>query len=310
MGLRHVRVLRELEARFEVVATYDVKDVAVPGDIPRVATDAEALDRAEAVVVATSIASHGLVVGRALAAGKHVLVEKPICGTAAEARAAMAASRGGARLFVGHSERFNPVVRALANLLRAEHGGEPGGGDVRALDFKRLGASKPCGYGVLVNAGVHDFDLAAYLAGGVVLRGAVGAAAPGSDGEDHADVTFCTASGAVGRLAADRRAPARRRSIEVTTTRWIYEGDLLGHRLARRARGKGARARTALPVPADEPLVAQAMAFADALDGRPVRELATGIDGLRALELAERAAALCASSTGPVAEKLSLDVAR
>jgi UDP-N-acetylglucosamine 3-dehydrogenase len=307
MGLRHVRVLLALEKRFELVGTYDVRsDGPTPAVAERFGSEAEALARAEVVVVATPIASHADIARRALAAGKHVLVEKPLCATSDEARTVIASARAAARLFVGHSERFNPVVRALANLLR--------GDDVRAIDFERLGPSKPCGHGVLVNVGVHDLDLAAYLAGGgVVVRGAAGSRGTDSVGEDFADVVFATAGGAVGRLALDRTSPLRRRSVEITTSQWLYEGDLLAHRLVRTARGKGApRTASPLPLPADEPLMAQAIALADALDGRTVRDLATGLDGLRAVELAERAAAFCAASpaAAPVAEKLSLDVAR
>jgi len=307
MGLRHLRVLLGLEQRFEVVGTYDVRpDAPTPAAAPRFGSEDEAVACAEVLVVATPIASHAEVAGRVLAAGRHALVEKPLCATSDEARAVIAAARAGARLFVGHSERFNPVVRALANLVR--------GDDVRAIEFERLGPSRPCGHGVLVNVGVHDLDLAAYLAGGgVAVRGATGSRASGSSGEDFADVAFSTAGGAAGRLTLDRTSPARRRSVAVTTSQWHYEGDLLAHRLVRTARGKArAQALAPLPIPADEPLVAQALALADALDGRTGRDLATGLDGLRAVELAERAVAFCAASPGalPVAEKLSLDVAR
>src|SRR5262249_10293041 len=153
------------------------------------------------------------IVSRALAAGVHVLVEKPLCATSAEAKGLLEAQGRGARLFVGHSERFNPVVRALAKLLRGER--------VLAIDLKRVGPSRPSECGVLLNLGVHDFDLAAYLGGGPLeLRGAVG-------GADLAQVVFETAEGAAGHLYVDRTAPERRRSLVVTTSRWIYEGDLL-----------------------------------------------------------------------------------
>jgi predicted dehydrogenase len=307
-GLRHGRVLLGLATRFEVVGTYDVRPEALaPAGARRFESESEALASAEVVVVSTPIASHAEGVRRALGAGKHTLVEKPICATSAEARAALAAARPGARLFVGHSERFNPVVRALAHRLARD--------EVRTIDLQRFGLpSNPCGYGVLVNAGVHDFDLAAYLAGGgVSIQRASGSSAPGSAGEDSADVVFSTGSGAMGRMAVDRTTPSRRRSVEITTRQWLYEGDLLAHRLVRTARGKGAASQvTPLPLPADEPLVAQAVALADALDGRPAREIATGADGLRAVELAEQAAAMVAGSPpAPAhAEKLSLDLAR
>jgi hypothetical protein len=100
----------------------------------------------------------------------------------------------------------------------------------------------------------------------------------------------------------DRTAPERRRSIVVTTSRWIYEGDLLAHRLVRTARISGARSD--VPLPLEEPLLAQARAAADALDGVGSRELATGEDGAAAVALAENAGALCApAGAGAPADK-------
>jgi predicted dehydrogenase len=287
MGLRHARVLAGLPDRFEVVGAYDVRADPPPAGLARIGGEAEAIARAEVVLVATPIAAHTGTVGRALAAGRHVLVEKPLCASSAEA-AGLVARSGASRLFVGHSERFNPVVRALARLVRDDA--------PLALDLTRVGPSRPSDCGVLLNLGVHDFDLAAYLGGGDLrLRAAHGAAAGGA--EDLAHVLFCTGNGAVGHLYVDRTIPARRRTLTVTTSRFVYEGDLLRHRLVRTHRSGGSA--TDVPLVLEEPLAAQALALADALDGAANREIATGADGARAVLLAERAAADCT-------EKLSL----
>jgi len=127
---------------------------------------------------------------------------------------------------------------------------------------------------VLINLGVHDLDLAAYLGGGdVTLRGAAGALSSETPGRTLAHVLMTTGCGAVANVYVDRTVPDKRRSITLTTTRWIYEGDLLSHRLVRRARDGGARSEVRYRF--DEPLVAQAIALADALDGAAPRELAT-----------------------------------
>ncbi len=296
MGLRHQRVLSGLSARFELAGGYDVRREAMANaasPLVRLGTEAEAIAACEVLVVATSIAAHAATVARAIAAGRHVLVEKPLCATAAEADVLLGhappGQPGRGRIFVGHSERFNPVVRALAKLVRAE--------PVIALDFQRVGPSRPSECGVLVNLGVHDLDLAAYLGGGeVALRGAVG-------DDDFADVLLETSGGAVGHLHVDRTATQRRRSLTLTTPHWTYEGDLLAHRLVRTARDTGAS--TEVPLPLEEPLVAQARALADALDGASSREIATGADGAAAVRLAEQASRMCASaaSAAPVSER-------
>jgi virulence factor len=298
MGSRHARVLRALPERFDLVGGFDLRsEVGAPAGIPIMGREAEAIAAADAVVVATPVESHGATVARALAAGKHVLVEKPLCATAAESLTV--ASRAGGRLFVGHSERFNPVVRALSRLLRDD--------GLLSIELRRVGPSRASDLGVLINLGVHDFDLAAYLGGGdLTLNAALGR---GAAGADRAHVLFCTANGAVGHLLVDRTSATRQRTIALGTTRWIYEGDLLAHRLWRTPRTGGSP--TEVPLPLEEPLAAQAGALADALDGEAGRELATGSDGARAVVLAEQAAGCCSdSSPGAAREAAALPVAR
>jgi predicted dehydrogenase len=299
MGQRHARVLRAMESHFEVIGAYDPRPAApTPAGTVRLGSEAEALSRAEVVVVATPIESHAAIVGRGLAAGRHVLVEKPMCASAGEARAATAAARSGARLFVGHSERFNPVVRTLARLVKGE--------SVLAIDLRRVGPSRPCTSGVLVNLGVHDFDLAAYLCGNLTLHGAIGFCSGVAPGPDAAHVLFSTTGGAAGHIYVDRAAPAKERAIELTTARWVYRGDLLAHRLVRTARAGAARAD--VPLPLEEPLAAQAAALAEALDGGTPREIALGEDGVRALDLAESAVACCAAAG--CSENFAIDAGR
>jgi virulence factor len=289
MGRRHARVLTSLADRFALVGAYDVSpDAPALDSLARLDSEAEAIALADILFVATPIEAHAATVSRALAAGKHVLVEKPLCARASDAEAmAAAALRSTAQLFVGHSERFNPVVRALARLVK---------GPVLALDFVRVGPSRWSESGVLLNLAVHDLDLAAYLGGGAAtLRGAIGSPSSGASIEDMAHVLLTTASGALAHVHVDRTAPHRRRQITLQTPRWIFEGDLLGHRLVRTCTDTGVC--TEVPLALDEPLVAQAVALADALDGAPPREIATAIDGARAVFLAERAAAVCISAT-------------
>ena len=282
MGQRHVRVLSELRSRFELVGAYDVRsDVSVSPHVRHLEGEDDAIGSADVVIVATPAGKHAATVARALAAGRHVLAEKPLCTTAREAEALVAlAARGTARLFVGHSERFNPVIRTLARLVR----GEP----ILEIDLRRVGPSRATDCGVLVNLGVHDLDLAAYLTGSAVeLRAVLGGTATGA-ALDVAHVLFTNAKGTVGHLFVDRTAPRQARCIRIATPRWFYEGDLLSHRLVRTPRRGGARAH--LPLVLEEPLAAQASALADALDGRRVHEIATGRDGAHAVALAERAA--------------------
>ncbi len=312
MGRRHVRVLCALEG-FEVVGVVDASAAvadAVAGafGVPRLRDEAEAIARAELVVVATPIAAHRAGVEAALGAARDVLVEKPICASLADAeRLVLLADARGGQLFVGHSERFNPVVRALVARVPPAR--------VLALDFWRegppRGARRSEGHrddGVLLNLGVHDIDLVALLGGGpATLRRAEG-------NDARALLTLQAKSGALARVRVDRNAHVRKRALTLTTAEHVYEGDLLAPRLTVTRRDGGKCEEIALD--SCEPLLAQARALHDALHARPAT-LATGRDGARALEIAERAAHLTlqalsleapslgvAAGKGALAEKL------
>jgi len=96
----------------------------------------------DAVCIVTPISTHRPLAEEALAAGKHVFVEKPLAGTVADAEAiAAAAERAGRTLMVGHTFVYNPAVTQVRALL--ERGDL---GKVQYIDSQR------------VNLGLHQFD--------------------------------------------------------------------------------------------------------------------------------------------------------
>jgi predicted dehydrogenase len=73
----------------------------------------------DAVVIATPVSSHFDLALRALEAGKHVLVEKPLTSTADEARRLLdEAGRRGLRLMVDHTFAYTGAVRRIRELVR------------------------------------------------------------------------------------------------------------------------------------------------------------------------------------------------
>jgi predicted dehydrogenase len=75
---------------------------------------------AQAVVIATPVYTHYALAKAALEAGKHVLVEKPLCRSAAECEELVdLARRQGKVLAVGHVFLFNNAIRGVRNLIRA-----------------------------------------------------------------------------------------------------------------------------------------------------------------------------------------------
>jgi len=89
----------------------------------QLATDPEAVmadGRTDAVVIATPTSTHYALARRALAGGKHVLVEKPITADSTEAEELCSLASGAGRvLMVGHVFVYNPGVQRVRQLLAA-----------------------------------------------------------------------------------------------------------------------------------------------------------------------------------------------
>ncbi|HSL56893.1 MAG TPA: Gfo/Idh/MocA family oxidoreductase [Acidimicrobiales bacterium] len=160
-GSKHLRVLSSLPEVTEVVCV----DPRLPG--PSWPTGlrwftelGSALPEVDAVVISTPPTSHAAVALEAIAAGKHVLVEKPFTTTVADGRALIRAARdAGVVLMVGHTYVHNSVVRQLRALIA-----ERELGDLFYLDSARLnlGLYRP-DVSVVWDLAAHDVAIMNYL---------------------------------------------------------------------------------------------------------------------------------------------------
>lgn len=137
------------------------------------ATELFANERLDVVSVVTPNAFHKPITLQALAAGCHVLCEKPMAMNTAEARQMVAAAeRAGRRLMINFSYRFHPAARAARNQVDAGVLG-----DIyyaRSVWHRRRGIPRLGGWftskalsggGPLIDLGVHRLDLALWLMG-------------------------------------------------------------------------------------------------------------------------------------------------
>jgi predicted dehydrogenase len=140
-GAKHARVCNELsECRLHSVSDLDLEKArSIAGAWPgaQVASSVDALlsePALDAVIVATSASTHYDLACRVLAAGKHVLVEKPLSLFPWQARDLIDRARSAAKtLMVGHTFEYNPAVEALKEVVDS---GELG--KLYYLDFARL----------------------------------------------------------------------------------------------------------------------------------------------------------------------------
>ncbi|MBM4196802.1 MAG: Gfo/Idh/MocA family oxidoreductase [Gammaproteobacteria bacterium] len=116
----------------------------------------------EAVVIATPVATHFDLVVKALEAGKHVLVEKPMATTVAEVETiGELAKRKGLVAMVGHTFIYNAAVRYLKKLIDSGELGE-----VRYIYSQRLNLGRiRSDVDALWNLAPHDISILQYLLG-------------------------------------------------------------------------------------------------------------------------------------------------
>lgn len=171
----------------------------------QVSTDADALVQdpaAQALVVATRHDSHARYVLAALAAGKHVFVEKPLALTQAEldAIAQAAAAHPDCRVMVGFNRRFAPLVVRMQSLLRAKPGPKALVMTVNAgaIPANHWTQDPQIGGGRLIGEGCHFIDLMRHLVGAPIREHRV--MAMGGAIKDSLSVQLAFEDGSLGTL--------------------------------------------------------------------------------------------------------------
>ena len=167
----------------------------------------------DAVLVATPTHLHAEHALAAIAAGKHVLCEKPLTRDVPTAEGVVgAADRAGVRLLVGHVVRFFPEYVRLRDAVRGGEVGEPamvrlsrmasfprGSGDWHA-DVARSG-------GVVLDMAIHDLDWLLWTLGPAERVYARGIHAQTPHLLDYALITVRMASGAIAHVEASWAEP-------------------------------------------------------------------------------------------------------
>jgi UDP-N-acetylglucosamine 3-dehydrogenase len=255
--------------------------------------------RPDVVSVAVPTELHARVAQEAMEAGCHVLVEKPIAATEAEAEELVRQSEIlGRKLMVGHIVRFDPAVQELRRLLQAEELGR-----IFQIRCRRLGPfpARIRDVGVVVDLATHDLDLMRYITGEEVIRlYAETEQEIHSAYEDILVGSVRLTNGTIGVLDVNWLTPTKVRELTVTGERGMYLVDHLTQDLFffENAEASGDRWSTIshlrgvsegkmirFPVQKYEPLRAELESFVGAvMNDTPVP--VDGKDGLMALRLA------------------------
>jgi predicted dehydrogenase len=197
----------------ELVAVADARPEARDAVAGELATRAvgdhrELLGAVDAVSVVTPTPAHFAIARDFLEAGAHVLVEKPITETAAEARALIALAARAARILqVGHLERFNAAILAAEPHLRAP----------RFVECHRLAPYRERGtdVNVVLDLMIHDIDIVQTIVGAPIATiDAVGTPVF-SDEIDIANARIRFANGCVANATASRVSLKTERKMRI-----------------------------------------------------------------------------------------------
>ncbi len=204
--------LAKFAQRYPAVATTD--------DYHRVIAD----PTIDAILLATPVSTHYALAQRALRAGKHVFVEKPLAGSAEEAAALVALAEATGRvLMVGHTFLYSPAVNAVRELI---HEGTVG--DIYFISMSRVNLGiHQTDVSVVWDLGPHDFSILRYwldenpIAVSAASRGCV---IPGKP--DVAFVNLEFPSGVIAHVELSWLAPSKlRRTTIVGSSQMIVYDD-------------------------------------------------------------------------------------
>jgi predicted dehydrogenase len=215
LGKEHARIYAELAAagriHFAGIMDSSAQQAAKIAELRRVPVFNslnEAMAAAEAFSIVTPTSTHFELAKTLLAAGKHVLVEKPMTNNAADAAALVQLARDkNAILQVGHIERFNPVLKYLEEVAT----------DPRFIEIHRLSPypKRSTDIGVVLDLMIHDLDVVlGFVRSPVVSVDGVGIPVL-SQSEDIANARLRFENGCVANLTVSRVSPEKMRKIRV-----------------------------------------------------------------------------------------------
>jgi predicted dehydrogenase len=289
LGRFHAQKYREL-AGSELVAVVD----SVPEAAQKVATELgvsafsdyrELLGKVDALSIVVPTPQHFAVAEACLEQGIHVLVEKPITETLAQAQRLIdLAKRKSCVLQVGHLERFNPAIQAAAKLINTP----------RFIESHRLAPFKQRGtdVSVVLDLMIHDIDLIQELVGRPIASiDAVGAPVFSQD-IDIANARLSFEGGCVANTTASRVSLKQERKLRIFQDDAYLSVDLQQKILTVVRKKEAGPVESPAQVAIDEQSFDQGDALRSEIEAflHAVRSgsqpVVTGEDGLRALATA------------------------
>lgn len=245
------------------------------------------IDRVDAVSIVVPTSLHFDVAQPFLEAGIATLLEKPIAATVDEARKLVdMAAQNEAPFLIGHLERYNPALREVVNQVA-----EP-----KYIEVHRLGTfvERATDVDVITDLMIHDLDLVLSLVDEEPDDvHAIGASVI-TDHVDLANVRLSFPSGAVANITASRVSNKRFRRFRVFGPEGYYGINLMDQELDVVTKGDTPEDSRFpgldvehVKFETEQPLQVELAHFVEVARGQSM-PMVTGLQGLRALQLAEQ----------------------
>jgi predicted dehydrogenase len=176
----------------------------------------------EAVVIATPPQTHYPLAKRALQAGKHVLVEKPLATRLDDAHElAEIAAENGRVLMPGHTFIYSPAVNTVRDLIRSGVVG-----DVHFITSSRMNLGKYNGDGVVCDLAPHDLSILLYWLEQPIVEVAVSGTSVLRQGvPETAFMTITFARGQTANVQISWLAPRKLRQMIVVGSKRMVQYD-------------------------------------------------------------------------------------
>jgi UDP-N-acetylglucosamine 3-dehydrogenase len=295
-GRNHARVFKELEET-ELLAVCDInaeraKNVANQFGVKAYTSMGKLLKRKDIEAVSICVWSLHLAKEtlKVLNAGKHVLVEKPMATNVKQAEKLLEiAKEKELHLTVGFLMRFIPGIQHMKNAIK-----DKTIGNLVCATAKRVSEwpERIGDVGVVKDTAIHDIDIIRYLFGEepIAVYAKTGSMKH-KKFEDYAQIMLTFEGGKSAFIESNWLTPYKTRTLVVTGSKAIMKLDYITQELTIEDAKETIQPR----YPWREPLKLELQHFANCIL-KEEKPLITGMDGVRALQIAE--AALKSSATG------------
>lgn len=183
-------------------------EVKVPETVQRVTDFQQILPQVQVVSIVTPTPTHFTIARACLEAGVHVLLEKPMTESLAEAEMLIQLAKAkGLCLQIGHIERFNAALTAVRPYVQ-----EP-----QFIESHRLAPFSPRGseVSVLLDLMIHDIDIIQELVNSPIAEIRASGAQVLSQDIDIANVRLQFANGCVANVTASRVSQHKARKMRI-----------------------------------------------------------------------------------------------